>query len=179
MVEWPTENTEVGKGGVGERGWGRVGDLALPFGVGFVAFCGFGPLGEGESVNFGVVADVDGQLGVKVKAFDRGGVGRGQGEGAEFAGESPGLGGIADGRFDDDGGKLVRGAAETDEGAARGAGVDAEDLFAGFGVKNTLGGGDAFGFAAAEPEAAVGVEVTAVAEAVKDGGFAAGLRAES
>jgi hypothetical protein len=43
-------------------------------------------------VDFGVVADVDGELGVEKKAFDGGGVGRGQSEFAQFKGEGMGFG---------------------------------------------------------------------------------------
>ena len=46
--------------------------------------------------------------------------------------------------------------------------MSAEDLFAWFGVKSAAGGFDALGFAAAEPEAAIGVEIAAVAQAMPD-----------
>jgi hypothetical protein len=117
-------------------------------------------------VDFGVVADVDGELGVEIKAFDGGGGGRGQGEFAQFTGEGMGFGRIEHGGFNHDRGELVGRVAETDQGAAGGAGMGAENPLAGFGVKEALGGRDAFDFSAAKPESTVDVEVTAVAEPV-------------
>ena len=70
--------------------YGRDGGGGLLFWVGFVAFGGEGPLCERETVDFGVVADVDRELRVKVEKFDRGGVLVGEREGAEFAGEGAG-----------------------------------------------------------------------------------------
>ena len=61
---------------------------------------------------------------------------------------------------------MVGRGAETDQGTAGGAGMGAENLLARFGIKEALGGRDAFDFAAAKPEATVVVEVTAVAETV-------------
>ena len=138
----------------------------LPVGVARVAFGGASPGRQCEAVDFGVVADVDGELGVEIKAFDGGGGGRGQGDFAQFTGEGMAFGRIEHGGFNHDRGELVGRVAETDQGAAGGAGMGAENLLAGFGVKEALGGRDAFDFSAAKPESTVVVEVTAVAETV-------------
>jgi len=131
-------------------------------------------------MDLGVVADVHGELRVEEKALDVSGGRVSEGEGPEFAGKSAGFGGVADNGLDHDGGKLRRRGAEADQGATGSAGMCAEDLFAGFGVKDALGGGDALGFATAKPETTGGVEIAAIAETVPDGGGAGSeLRAES
>ena len=140
----------------------------LAFRVGLEAFGGAGPTGEREAVDLGVVADVDGKFLAEVEKFDRGGRGVLERELAEFAGEGAALGGVLEFDFDDDGGALLAGVAEADEGAAGDAGVLAEDLFDGFGEERAGGGLDALDLAAAKPEAVVGVKVAAVAEAVED-----------
>jgi hypothetical protein len=132
-------------------------------------------------VDFGVVADVDGELRVEIEKFDRERMLVGKGKGAEFTGEAAGFAGVGDDGFDDERGTLAAEFAETDEGTTGDARVGAEDLFAGFGVERAMEGFHAFSFATAEPEAAGGVEVAAVAHAVPDGatGGGAELRVES
>ena len=129
-------------------------------------------------MDLGVVADVDGELGMEVEKFDGRRVLVSEGEGAEFAGEGAGNGGSGDVGFDDESGALTAGLAEADEGAAGHPRVGAEDLFARLGVEGAVGGFDAFGLAAHEPQATIGREVTAVAHAVPRGRSGPKLRVE-
>jgi len=69
--------------------------------------------------------------------------------------------------------------ADADQGGAGDVGMGVENRLDLLGVERAVGGLDALGLAAAEPEAAGRIEVTEVADAVPDGGGAAGLRAES
>lgn len=151
------------------------------FGVGLVAGgAGGGPAGEGEAVDFGVVADIDREGGPEVEELDAGGVGMTFGDFAEFAGEAAALGAVGDeggGRgFDDDGEALAAERAEADQGAAADVGVGVEEGFDLFGEEWAVAGVHALGFASAEPESAGVVEVAGVAETVVNDGLAVGMR---
>ena len=55
-------------------------------------------------MNFGVVPNVDGERGVKIKTLDRRSVRVGESEGAQLTREDAGVGGIAHVGFDHDSG---------------------------------------------------------------------------
>ena len=126
--------------------------------------------GEGEAVDFGVVADVDGEAALEEDAGDLASGGKLGGEGEEFGGEpgavGAGAGEMAGLGFDDEGGFLAWTQAEADEGAAGDAGMAVEDGFDAVGVEGAGVGFDALGGAATKPKAALWVAVAEVAEAV-------------
>src|ERR1019366_4722654 len=127
-----------------------------------------GPFGEGEPVDLGVVADVDREARMKIEEFDRLRVLVLEGERAEFVSQTAAGTRIRQIEFNNDGRTLLAAGAEADEGTARGETMRAKHPFARFGVQGASGGLDAFGLAPAEPEAAIGVEVTTVTHAVPD-----------
>jgi hypothetical protein len=124
-------------------------------------------------VDFGVVADVHGEAALEEDAGDGAGRWGSGGESEEFGGEAgaagAGAGEMAGLGFDDERGFLARARAEADEGAAGDAGMAVEDGFEAVGVERAGVGFDTLGGAAAKPEAALGVAVAEVAEAVPDG----------
>src|SRR3546814_2607276 len=71
-------------------------------------------------------------------------------------------------QFDAQHGALRAAFADADQRGAPHLGMDVEHRFDLFGAQGTGGGDHALGLAAAEPEAAVGVEVAEVAHAVDE-----------
>ena len=72
--------------------------------IALVTLGGSGPSGEREAMNFGVVPNVDGERGVKIKTLDRRSVRLCESEGAQLARKDAGVGGIAHVSFDHDSG---------------------------------------------------------------------------
>lgn len=102
--------------------------------IALVTLDGSGPTGKRQAMDFGVMSNIDGERGVKIKTLDYSGVRVRESEGAEFTGERVGFGRIAHVGFDHDSGCLIGCAAETNQRAAVGAGVRAKNLLARLGV---------------------------------------------
>ena len=132
-----------------------------------------GPTGEGETVDLGVVADIHRQMRMQVGEPDEVGVRMRRAEFAELPHELAAQGGCRhhvarDGL--DHNGRAAAVVAGGDEGGAGDSGVRVEDRLDLLGVERAVVGFDPLGLAAAEPEAALGVEVAEIAETVPDGG---------
>ena len=128
-----------------------------------------GPSREGETMDFGVVADVDRKAGVKVEELYFGGVLVLQGKGPQLAGERARLRGVGGSGFDHDGRTLPTAFSEADQRTAGGPVVPAEHLFARFRVQGARRRFDPLRQAAAKPEPSCFIAVAAITHAVPYG----------
>ena len=117
-------------------------------------------------MDFGVVANVDGERRVKIKSLNRSGVRVRESKGAKLEGESAGFPRSAHRGFDHHGRQLIRSSAEANEGAPCSPKMGAENLFTGLWIKNTLGCDNAFSLTTAKLKTALGIEQAAIAKPV-------------
>src|SRR4051812_12591873 len=124
------------------------------------------PVGERKPVDFRVVADVHREFFAKIESFDFGRVFMLQRKYAQFAGQRAPSRGIADRGFHHDRRPLPSANPEPDERATRRAWMEPKNLFAWLRMQCAGRRLNALRFAAAEPEPALGIEITAVAHAM-------------
>src|SRR3546814_17287214 len=132
------------------------------------------PRGQFRAPDLGVVADVDREARVEEEGFDPCSVHEAIAEMAQFVGDArPLVARDTRAQLDAQHGALRAALADPDQRGAPHPGMDVEPRIDLFGAQGAGGADHALGLANAEPEAAAGVEVAAVAQAVDAAGTCA------